>query len=448
MALDKSSWYKPRNYLHFDSPISQDQAYSLVTSPGNIVKHSFYPFLFYKLSAPKLKKSKNGKLERSVKERGISYASHKDSHIFSYYAYILNEKYESLLRKDRKYQKLFDSILAFRQLGKSNIDFAKFAFDMVHEKVHEYEECTVLALDITSFFDHLDHDILKKMWSIVLGEPKLPDHHYAVFRAITRFSRVDREEVFNFFNISANNPRKDKRNRICSPIEFRKFRKSRKYTLFNNFPAFFINKDKKGIPQGSPISALLSNIYMLDFDLRIHEKVTKMNGIYLRYCDDILCIIPSKDVDEIYKYIREEIHNQLKLTINESKTEIIYFSYNKRKNKIVNDKYLQYLGFILHNGSISIRSAAFCRYSNKMKRGVDLAKQTQRKYNLIRDKKGIKNKKLYKKKLYSRYSHFGKCNFISYGKRASEKMSSIKIAKQLKPLWLRLRKEIHNTPDS
>ncbi len=438
MDIDKFSWYKSRNYLHFDSPISKAQAYRLVTSPESIVKHSFYPFLFYKLSIPKLKKSKDGKLERSVKERGISYASHKDSHIFSYYAHILNEKYENLLRDNRKYQGLSDSILAFRQLGKSNIDFAKLAFDTIHK----YQECTVLALDITSFFDHLDHEILKSMWCKVLGESKLPNHHYSVFRAITKFSRVDRDEVFTFFNISLNNPRKDNRNRICSPIEFRKFRTSKKYSLLSNIPAFFINKSKKGIPQGSPISALLSNIYMLDFDLAINQRITAMQGVYLRYCDDILCIIPSKDVTEIYKNIREEISNKLKLAINESKTEIISFSYSKGKNKILNDKKLQYLGFILHNGSISIRSAAFCRYSNKMKRGVELAKQTQRKYNLIRDKKGFQNTKLYKKKIYSRYSHFGKCNFISYGKRSSEKMASIKIAKQLKPLWFRLRKEM------
>lgn len=90
------SWYKPRNYLHFDSPITLQQAIKLVANP----KHSFYPFLSYTLSVAKIKKDKNeGKLVRLIKNRGISYSSHKDSHIFSYYAYLLNEKYEKSFEK-------------------------------------------------------------------------------------------------------------------------------------------------------------------------------------------------------------------------------------------------------------------------------------------------------------------------------------------------------------
>ncbi len=49
------SWYKPRNYLHFDSPITLQQAIKLVANPNNVVKHSFYPFLSYTLSVAKIK---------------------------------------------------------------------------------------------------------------------------------------------------------------------------------------------------------------------------------------------------------------------------------------------------------------------------------------------------------------------------------------------------------
>ena len=429
------SWFKPRNYLHLDSPISLKQAIDLVSSPNKVAKHSFYPFLCYTLSIHKLTK-KDGKLARTTKDRGISYASHKDSHIFSYYSHILSERYESFL-SNSEYDFLNDSILAFRQLNRSNIDFAKLAFN----HINNFRDCSVLALDISSFFDHLDHKYLKEMWKKLLKADELPDDHYAVFNAITKFTKIDREDIFNYFNISKNNPRGNNRNRICSPKEFRDYRKSKKFMLFRDH-SFKVNKDKKGIPQGSPISALLSNIYMLEFDYIVKKKVVASNGIYLRYCDDILCILPNGNVDEIHDFIINEIKTNLKLEINDKKTEVINFRFCNKKNKVVNDKRLQYLGFIYHNGTISIRSQAFNKYSNKMKRGVSLAKQTQRKYNAIRESKGLPYKSLYRRKLYCQYSHFGKTTFISYGKRASLNMDSLKIRKQLKPLWFRLKKEI------
>ncbi|HDL6015845.1 TPA: group II intron reverse transcriptase domain-containing protein, partial [Mannheimia haemolytica] len=357
--------------------------------------------------------------------------------IFSYYAYLLNEKYENLLKN--KYYILDDSILAFRKLNKSNIDFARIAFDSIRSA----QNCTVLGLDISKFFDHIDHKILKDMWCKVLGVPSLPEDHHSVFKAITKFVKVDRDTVFEFFNISLHNPRKNGKNRICSPREFREYRKLKKPDLFNDNPAFFINKGQKGIPQGSPISALLSNIYMLEFDVLVKEKIMECKGSYFRYCDDILCIIPNEYEEFILDYITGEIKSKLKLEINKDKTEVVKFQYCNRTKKIINEKKLQYLGFILHNNSISIRSSAFTRYSNKMKRGVSLAKQTQGKYNRIRIRRGVAIKGIYKRKLFSKYSHFGKSNFISYGKRAYSSMDSKVIKNQLKPLWYRLKKEIY-----
>lgn len=431
------SWFKPRNYLHFDSPITYRDAINLVTSPSKVAKHSFYPFLSYTISSPKIKKDENGNIYRSNKDRNIAYSSHQDSHIFSYYSYILNQKYELLL--ENKYSSLYDSVLAFRKLNKNNIDFAKMAF----QHILDFKNSIVIALDISSFFDNLDHGLLKRMWCMVLGTKNLPDDHYAVFKAITKFSKISRDDVFEYFNISSNNPRKNNRNRICTPLEFREFRNSKKLSLFKEYSAFSINKEK-GIPQGSPISALLSNIYMLEFDLSVKCKISEYNGIYLRYCDDILCIIPNSTEslsEEIETYIVSEM-NKLKLEINQKKKDKVLFYYSTQDNKVINNKGLQYLGFILHNNSISIRPAAFSRYSNKMKKGVSLARQTQGKYNKIRLKKGMSPKRIYKRKLYSRYSHFGKSNFISYGKRSQQLMGSNIIRKQLKPLWFKLVREI------
>ena len=415
-------WFKNRGYLHFDPPLSSRQAESFVLSMKNIEKHSFYPFLHYEI--PKLKiKIINNKIIRNKKKRSIAYAAHRDSHIFAYYTHLLELEYEKII--SIKYPYLHDSILAFRKLGKSNIDFAKCAFD----HVRKLGDCSVLALDITGFFDNLDHDILKKAWCKILNQEKLPKDHYAVYKAITKFSQINRDDIFKYFGIAKNNATVKIRERICTAKEFREFKKLHPNRIIKN-------TSNVAIPQGSPISAFLSNIYMLDFDNKIFNFLKKINPefMYLRYCDDILCIVNKDNITIVENFIFHEM-NKLKLQINQQKTDIVHFS---KTDKLRSNKALQYLGFILENDSISLRASGLTRYSNKMKRGVSLAKQTQRKFNVIRNRNGLDHKKLYKKKLYSRYSHFGKRNFISYAKRAKRAFQSETIRKQIAPLYQRL----------
>ncbi|HFC8466399.1 TPA: antiviral reverse transcriptase Drt2 [Neisseria subflava] len=438
MSTSNPSWYKCRGYLHFDSPINSRQAISLVTSPKKVVTHSFYPFLSCTLSMPKVKKE-NGELKRGAKEREIAYASHKDSHIFSYYTHILNEKYENLI--ENKYSSINNSVLAFRKLGKSNIEFAKYAFDYILK----HKNCSVIALDISNFFGNIDHNILKAKWKKIISNGTLPPDHFAVFKAITQYSIIKKEIAFKEFGISIHTPRSNSRKQICSPEEFRKFRDKFNDTLFKGNQVIYSNKGMgKGIPQGSPISALLSNIYMIDFDIIVQDIIQEKNGLYMRYCDDILCIIPSDELEIIRTFIKNEI-KKLKLDINEKKTEIVNFKLDQEKNKITNDKKLQYLGFIIKDESITIRPTAFTKYSKKMKRGVSLAKQTQRKYNKIRELNGKEKKKIFKHKLFVTYSHLGKRNFVSYGKRAARIMQSKQIRKQLKPLFNRLKARIKDS---
>lgn len=53
----------------------------------------------------------------------------------------------------------------------------------------------VLCFDITGFFDNLDHAILKRRLKELLGVTELPPDWYAVFRHVTRFSRVERRAL-------------------------------------------------------------------------------------------------------------------------------------------------------------------------------------------------------------------------------------------------------------
>jgi hypothetical protein len=109
------------------------------------------------------------------------------------------------------------------------------------------------------------------------------------------------------------------------------------------------NPDRKGIPQGSPISALLSNIYMMEFDEQISKYVKAYGGSYLRYCDDILLILPGSKESEAIRVVGEKV-KEIRLEIQESKTEVCRFG--NSINGYRADRPLQYLGFIFDGQNI------------------------------------------------------------------------------------------------
>lgn len=423
MTSNTSLWYRNRGYLHFDFPISYKKALNLVTNPKLVSKHSFFPLISYSVESKKISRDKaSRKINVTVKERPIMYSAHSDSHIYAYYSSLLSRLYEKKL----KLAGLDSTVLAFRGLGKSNIDFAYEAFQEIKIK----GECSAVALDFSKFFDTLDHELLKKSWASLLDEKKLPLDHYNVFKSLTRFSKVDKTNLYREFNISPNNP-KNGRKRICSIQDFREIVRTKGLISTNKAPY--------GIPQGSPISALLSNIYMLNFDIDMKKYVDACDGKYFRYCDDMLFIVPTILRDKVAGYAQSKI-KQLKVTINTQKTELRTFKY--QNGNLSADNMLQYLGFMFDGENVYIRSSSLARFSEKMKKGIRLAKKTRDKYNTIRDKKNLPQKNLYKRKLYSRYTHLGGRNFITYGLRAANKMQSKTIKRQLKPLWRKFNEEL------
>lgn len=107
-------------------------------------------------------------------------------------------------------------MIAFRALNKSNIEFANEAFNSIKNR----KECGAVALDLSKFFDTLDHLQLKDAWCRLLGAEELPEDHYAVFKNITRYSSVYKNKLYEHLKISKNNP-KFKRYSICSFDDFR-----------------------------------------------------------------------------------------------------------------------------------------------------------------------------------------------------------------------------------
>ena len=418
------SWYTPRTYLHFDRPTSEALAVPFVTNPEKIAKHAFYPFIGFDVNSKKRSYNAETKtLYIKYKVRPIAYASHLDSQIYSYYSHILSGLYENKLTEFG----LTKNVLAFRRLQKGNIEFAHDVFN----EIRKFGDCHVVALDIRKFFDRIDHLRLKMVWGDLIEKERLPDDHFRVFESLTQHTKVNRTVLFKAFGIPLRNPKgHSMRDRICEAEDFRN--RVRKAGLVER------NPDAFGIPQGSPISALLSNLYLLDFDKVMVNEISKVNGKYYRYCDDIFIIVPQEQQQfiELAKLKLLEV----KLEINTDKEDISRF--RKVGSFFRCDKPIQYLGFIFNGNKILLRPAALSKFSNRMRKAVWVAKASMEKINMARAKRGERPRAIYLKKLYKNYSYVGKRNFISYGLRAARIMNSKDIRNQLKPMWSRLQKQI------
>jgi RNA-directed DNA polymerase len=417
---NKEPWFRRRGYLHFDRPVGQASALAIVADPARVAARSFFPFLDFDITSTKVKWDDDlRKLVRKRKERKVAYASHIDSHIFSYYCHALSARYEAEIAR----RGLSENVLAFRALRKSNIHFAAEGFSAIAQR----DSCYVLGLDIKGFFDNLNHKILKTAWASVLGEEYLPNDHYAVFKAITQFSIVNLDCVLDLLGISKNNP-KNKRHRLCTPEQFRD--KVRASGLIRP------HKLAHGIPQGSSISALLSNIYMLEFDSCVKTYVEQCGGQYFRYCDDMLFIVPLDEKPNCEAFAKTVIA-RFGLEIQDTKTERREFVL--KGGRLVTEKPLQYLGFLFDGEKTYLRSASLARYSDRVRRGVRVAKATMAKRNRARLARGEDPRPLFTSNLVRRYTYFGRRNFISYGYRAAKIMNSDGIRKQLRPLWGKFR---------
>ncbi|HGM6414151.1 TPA: antiviral reverse transcriptase Drt2 [Stenotrophomonas maltophilia] len=346
---------RARGYVHFDMPLSKKACAALVADPLRVERHAFLPFLRHDVVRARLKRLPGGRVIKSSKVRDIRYAAHSDAAIYSYYNFILSQAYEALLVESA----LTDNVSAFRALAKSNVDFAKEAFDWILNGL----PCVAMGFDVKDFFGSLDHRLLKAAWSEVLGHERLPADHFAVFSSVTRHASVELISARRALGLSRSSL--GRIDRPCSPLEFR--------SIIRAGGLIETNGKNRGIPQGSPISAVLSNIYMRPFDLRLKSEVEKHGGLYRRYCDDILVVLPqSERIESNFTTLVEHELRTLKLEMQSSKTLVCHFS------SAGNDKPLQYLGLVFNGRQVSLRASGIARFYQKMRKGIGQLKNSTR----------------------------------------------------------------------
>lgn len=418
-------WFEPKRYPHFDQPIRDpEQVRWLVESPENCAKRAFLPFIRFERVARKYKREvrPDGMIVGGFtkKPRDLKYASHTDSQILRHYANLLYDRYEKVIAEEG----IASSVLAYREMDppRCNIHFANDAFEWIEKNV----PCIALTFDVKDFFESFDHKLLKQQWKTILNVEELPPDHYNVFKSITRYSWIERGALLAQFGITKKK-QKDWRQPICTPEQFR--------TLVRRGPSGtgMIQKktDGKGIPQGSPISALLSNVYMLRVDRRMAGLAKERDGLYLRYSDDILLVSKPEHKDEMQKALEEAMRSaKLELHDGLGKRSVCHVA-NTADGVMACRPPLQYLGFSFDGQRVRIRSQTMAKFLRRMRKAV-----RREKYLAERRAQAGGNARVRRKMLYSRFTHLGTKNFITgYAADAREVFKKNAIRAQLKNHW-------------
>lgn len=446
-SLKKINWekYETKKYLHFDTTIQINHFKNYLLNEDKIKSHSFLPFINFEIKFKKyvtISKDKtlpiNEQKTKKEKTRLICYASHRDAYIYKYYGDILNNYYSEFARENQ----IDDNILAYRnnKPGKNNVDFSKEVFEYIQSN----ENAIIISIDFTKFFDTINHRELKNNLKLVLGTDELPDNWYKVFKSITQYSYVKKEKIdeYLFANYGVKELKRQlkskKLKQIMSAKDFRKFKND--YLLKNKKPY--------GIPQGSGMSAVCSNVHLVGFDCEISKWAKKNNALYRRYCDDLIIVIPVDKLDvarmnsfknEIYKIIHS--FKSLGIKVQEEKTEIRVYHNNKILDFNYKPSSLDYLGFVYNGDSIQIREKSLFKYYTRAYRKANTCKRVFYKTG----------KKFKRNELYQIYTHLGhkykkRGNFITYSNKAHLKMKSLncnsKIKKQTKRHWIRVQKRL------
>lgn len=450
-------------YAHFDRKIGMKSAWGYISNPSNVKSHGFYPFITYNQVFYKVAKNSDGVTVKD-KVRPICYCAHIDRCIYKYYSYMLNEHYNKYAVK----QEISNSAVAYRtNLGKNNIHIAKQAFDFIRK-----DDCYIIVGDFKGFFDNLDHKYLKEMLLKVLDIESLPADWYAVYKNITKYSTwdltdllmlnrlitpeeiVEKEEAhqqalagstyrarqliksfdgrikdLNGFNIADRKERMKKT--VLSKEQFKKYKKD----------YIESNLDDFGIPQGSAISAAFSNVYMIEFDKSLVDYVKEAKGLYLRYSDDFIVVIPKKvglTFKEILDFINGVVGKTEKLILEPNKTKMYSYSdstvYDVTDQQNNKKSYIDYLGFVFDGQVVSLREKTVSKYYYRMykklrnatKNGGVTKKGNKVSYNQLyrtytqKGRNGVYDKSLLPKKVLMKPkgNFYGNGNFFTYVGRA------------------------------
>ncbi|MDA0129464.1 CRISPR-associated endonuclease Cas1 [Vibrio sp. MarTm2] len=142
------------------------------------------------------------------------------------------------------------------------------------EQLRDQGYSTVIDADIQGYFDHICHDTLTELLARYLPE----DWVQAITHTLLSHQAVDGE--------------------LCFGVD-------------HGF----------GIPQGSPLSPILANLYLDGFDEALLDRGEQI----IRYADDFVVLLPSEERAQSCLAFITDFLDQLKLTLNCEKTRVVSF---------------------------------------------------------------------------------------------------------------------------
>ena len=177
------------------------------------------------------------------------------------------------------------------------------------QKVKKYAEegyTTAVEIDLSKYFDALNHELLMNMV---------------------------REEV------------RDKR--VTDLIK--------KYLKSGVFAEGLLVKTEEGSPQGGPLSPLLANIYLNKYD----QEMTRRGVKVIRYADDIVILAKSKRAGErLLESSKRYLEEKLKLKLNTEKSKVV---------SVYAIRNFKFLGFALGKGKNGMYIRAHAKSLKKAK---------------------------------------------------------------------------------
>ncbi len=356
---------KKRTYQHFDKSLDldNDQDFALVKRAiENIPAHQFLPFLKFIMKDVRYRKNETGIAHRSIKPRPIMYASHLDAHIYGFYSYVWGRAYEEFIAANGS----AESVIAYRKIAddgtrnKGNIQFAREVF----QYIQQHGDCVAIVADISKFFDTLKHKTLKERLCAVLGVGELKTNEYKVFRSLSAFRFVLKDKAWNsaYARLAPRIVRDVRKGKSLPQAVYESGKKLVK-----------TNKTEIGIPQGSPVSGLLANVYLSAFDSAIRSAFP--NALYRRYSDDIVLVCPADVADTVLSTLKSEIEKYA-LDINAKKAFFVKFERQADGSVVCTDvkdgdknpvgrRYVDYLGFKFDGQAVLLRDKTLQRSYKK-----------------------------------------------------------------------------------